>query len=280
MLIGVFCVPVSGNTTNVTINTEGWGVNSGGAIVANAAPIPMVVGQLFPENVPIPGSVPAQGTQVDGGTFAGYYTSRYGYGTRIYNHRGERVFHEPWDGSIRTLNAFFVGEGGSIVTRLHHENGTNDIEFMDWDLVGRRNPTIPESPHEHRQFAGYFTLQNGGEPDYLANVTGTLAAPSLELSPQITLPTLVGYSSSGYFMTSKHGHSYLLYDNTWTANEYTLTFDFMGDFDSVVNTTAAFNEIPESIAIPTRSGFDFGGYFTEGSALILLQQANHSFFRS
>ena len=119
-----------------------------------------------------------------------------------------------------------------------------------------------------------FNFQNGsgGTP----SVTATYGSAM----PPITLPTRAGYTFDGYYTringngeqyytdsgTSAHNWNIAstttLYAN-WTANIYTVTLDMQNGSGGTASVTAMYDSAMPKIEVPTRTGYIFGGYYTE-----------------
>ena len=99
--------------------------------------------------------------------------------------------------------------------------------------------------------------------------------------PTITVPTRTGYTFGGYF-TEENGGGTQYYteagvsatnwniaQNTtlyakWGANTYTVTFDNQSATTTgSTSVTATYDSEMPAITVPTRTGYTFGGYFTE-----------------
>ena len=99
--------------------------------------------------------------------------------------------------------------------------------------------------------------------------------------PTITLPTRTGYTFGGYYTeTNGAGTQYYKADGTsaknydltstltlyaqWTKNTYTVTLDNQGATSAgTTSVTATYDETMTEITPPTRTGYTFGGYYTE-----------------
>ncbi|MGE4454428.1 MAG: InlB B-repeat-containing protein, partial [Sphaerochaeta sp.] len=122
------------------------------------------------------------------------------------------------------------------------------------------------------------TLNRQPSSDGTASVTAIYNAAM----PTASVPSRTGYTFGGYFTeTSGGGVQYytasmasarnwdIAEDTTlyakWTANSYTVTLDRQPSSNGTASVTATYDgPMPEASA-PTRTGYTFGGYFTETS---------------
>ena len=122
--------------------------------------------------------------------------------------------------------------------------------------------------------------------DRQGGTTGSTSAQATygQSMPSISVPTREGYSFGGYF-TGTNGSGTEYYSSTgssnkaytqtsaltlyakWTANKYTVTLDRQGGSGGSASVQATFDSAMPSITIPSKTGYDFGGYFsgTNGS---------------
>ena len=84
-----------------------------------------------------------------------------------------------------------------------------------------------------------------------ASVTATYDAAM----PAITVPTT---SANNWILTA----ATMLYAQ-WTANTYTVTFEIEGGNGGSESATATYDAAMPAITVPTRTGYIFGGYYTE-----------------
>ena len=109
-----------------------------------------------------------------------------------------------------------------------------------------------------------------------SSVTATYGAAM----PSITLPTRTGYTFGGYFTGTNGtgtqyytaaGKSARAWDKTdattlyakWTAKTCTVTFDQQSGTGGSTSVTATYGSAMPTATMPTRTGYTFGGYFTE-----------------
>lgn len=109
--------------------------------------------------------------------------------------------------------------------------------------------------------------------------TSVLATYAQDM-PQIEIPTRTGYTFNGYYdqpqgegekYYNSVGGSKRHWDKTngatlyakWTANTYTVTFDAQGGVGGTSQATLNYGATMPTIELPTRTGYIFGGYFTE-----------------
>ena len=112
---------------------------------------------------------------------------------------------------------------------------------------------------------------NGGT----ASVTATYGSAM----PAATMPTRKGYTFGGYYTgTDGDGTQYYTASGAsaknwseasatklyakWTADTYTLTLDSQSGSGGSSSVTATYDAAMPTIAVPTRTGYTFGGYYT------------------
>ena len=112
--------------------------------------------------------------------------------------------------------------------------------------------------------------------------TASVSASYNENMPSITKPSKTGYTFNGYY-TEKNGKGTKYYNsdgtsakkwdknaNTtlyayWTANTYTVTYNANGGTGGTASATATYGQAMPSITKPTRTGYDFAGYYDSKS---------------
>ena len=108
---------------------------------------------------------------------------------------------------------------------------------------------------------------------------GSTTATYAAAMPKITVPTRTGYTFQGYFDATSGGTKYYNADGTsartwnktanttlyarWTANTYTVTLDRQNGTGGSASVTATYAAAMPSMTKPTRTGYTFGGYYTE-----------------
>ncbi len=109
-----------------------------------------------------------------------------------------------------------------------------------------------------------------------ASVTATYGAAM----PSITMPTRTGYNFGGYWTGTNGtgtqyytaaGKSARVWDKDakttlyakWTAKTYAVTLDWQDGSDGTPSVTATYGSAMPTATMPTRTGYTFGGYFTE-----------------
>ena len=185
------------------------------------------------------------------------------------------TYGEPY-GDLPTLKA--IGDGSDF--------SRDGYSFGGWILFinGMRTVVDSEFPvtvtEDTTLYANWvatpYTLtlnEDGG-----GGGTTTVTAHYGEYLPSIDVPTKTGYTFGGYFLLNVQWYSAvgmgtktwdILYDTTlnakWTANTYTVTLDAQGGGDGTAIATVTYgNVMPMSgIEMPTRTGYTFGGYWSE-----------------
>lgn len=109
--------------------------------------------------------------------------------------------------------------------------------------------------------------------------TSVLATYAQDM-PQIEIPTRTGYTFNGYYdqpqgaggkYYNSVGGSKRHWDKTndatlyakWTVNVYNVVLDAQGGVGGTSQVSATYGTEPDAIEVPTKTGYIFGGYFTE-----------------
>ena len=90
----------------------------------------------------------------------------------------------------------------------------------------------------------------------------------------ISNPTKTGYTFTGWtgsngttpqtnVSVAKGSIGNKSYTANWTANQYTVTLDMQNGTGGSSSVTATYNSAMPTMTVPTRTGFTFGGYYTE-----------------
>ena len=169
-----------------------------------------------------------------------------------------------------TFEGYFTAEVGG--TQYYNADGTS---AKNWD--SKTDTTLYAHWTPNRYTVSFDA--NGGSGGQSASVTATYdsAMPSIST----TAPTKTGYTFGGWYDTSAEtggtqyyteaGASARTWNKTanttlharWTPNTYTITFDQQGGSGGTESTTATYGAALPTITVPTRTGYTFGGYFTE-----------------
>ncbi len=216
--------------------------SSNTAAGSNAASYTVAYGNALPSAVTVP--------ILQNYSFMGYYTGLGGTGTRVYNHRGEKLVSEwSWTSNL-TLYAYwkqsqFVitfnqqnGTGGtsSIITGVTIDEGTGDITDKGILTALSVLPT-----RTHYAFAGYYDQASGNGTKYYS-ADGTLTSSAVRITENKTL-----YAC-------------------WTQNQYSVIFNRNGGLGGTESayTTGTDGTLP-AISVPTRTGYAFTGYYGTAS---------------
>lgn len=124
-----------------------------------------------------------------------------------------------------------------------------------------------------------YTINLDGNGATSTNHTTSVDCKMGATLPSITLPSRTGYTFLGYYDANSGGTQYYtatgvgsvwnksnnatLYAH-WKANTYTVTFDAQGatSTNHTANATATYDAELPTIIKPTKTGYDFAGYFT------------------
>lgn len=189
-----------------------------------------------------------------GYTFGGYWTEPGAKGTKYYYSTGKSA--RTWDKtSATTLYAqwtaktyeFTVDPNGGVY------NSSSDPTVKDPALMYGTSRWWSVSPATRTgySFTGWYSSASGGSQVWDASgkaVKGTYWSDTHDNGG------LWQYDAAdGTFTTYAH----------WTAKQYTVTFDLQGGSGGSSSVTATYNSALPSIGRPTRTGYTFGGYYTE-----------------
>ena len=243
-----------------------------------------------------------------GYTFGGYYTIKNGGGVKYYNADGSSVKEWDIDSSNPVLYANWTPVTYTITLDRQEGSGGDSSAIVTYDAV---MPQVKVPERTGYDFAGYYTAVNGGGTQYYASngtsarkwdmtaattlyakwtaktYTVTFNAEGGSVSPAskqvvydstygtLPTPTRTGYTFGGWFTesggvgtqitaTSKVSttKNQTLYAK-WTANTYTVTLDMQSGTGGSTSVTATFDSAMPTATMPTRTGYTFGGYFTE-----------------
>lgn len=169
--------------------------------------------------------------------FMGYYTGKEGTGTRYYNHQG--YGQSAWlDTSGQTLYAYWKQNQFNLT--FNKQNGTGGTDFAittgtDGTLPG---PIVPPERTFYK-FNGYYTEASGGGQKYY-NADGSVTDASQKLTENTTLFA------------------------DWIQMKYEIHLDARGGSGGDVSVMSGEEgALPEQIAVPSKTGFAFKGYYTE-----------------
>lgn len=230
---------------------------------------------------------------------ATYYTLHYTYGTGLSSRFSSISAAKTSGGDAVADNASLVSGTGVTVTATPADH----YRFVGWysasgcaanTLVSTDNPysfTMDDNISLYakaEQMTTVITLNANGGSGGSSSVTATHGSSTI---PSFTAPTRTGYALQGWYTTAGGGSRVLFKGGTtagsvsgytdgsgnwiytestltlyahWTANTYKVTFDQQSGSGGSANVTATYNAAMPSATMPTRTGYDFNGYF--GSA--------------
>ena len=168
-----------------------------------------------------------------GYTFAGWNTQADGNGTSYAN--GESVNNlTTTNGGTVTLYAQWTANTYTVTLNKQDGNGGSASATATYDAA---MPAITVPTRTGYTFGGYFTQTNGGGTQYY-NADGS----STRTCNLIAATTLYA---------------------KWTANTYTVTLNKQDGNGGSASATATYDAAMPAITVPTRTGYTFGGYFTQ-----------------
>lgn len=163
-----------------------------------------------------------------------------------------------------------VKVNGSAITDYTYNQSNGQISVGASAVTGDIKITAAGAP---RTYTITLDMQNG------SGGTASVSATYLQGLSAITPPTRAGYTFGGYYTEANGaGEQYYSYDGKtdkvyditsdvtfyakWSANSYTVTLDAAGGTGSGTVTAVFDSDMPE-ITKPARTGYTFGGYFTQ-----------------
>ncbi len=167
-----------------------------------------------------------------GYSFGGYYTGTNGSGTQYYTSTGASANNCPASG----LTLYAKWTANKYTVNFDKQSGTGGSNSVTATYASAM-PAMTKPTRTGYTFGGYYTGTNGGGTQYYnAN----------------------GGSARNWDKTS----TTTLYAK-WTANTYTVNFDKQNGTGGSNSVTATYASAMPSITKPTRTGYTFGGYYTE-----------------
>jgi uncharacterized repeat protein (TIGR02543 family) len=237
--------------------------------------------------------------------FADWYTlptsgSRYTANT-VYRKTADITLYARW--TADTFKIFFNAQGGNAVGRTNQPV-----------IYGTMVDSLPDAVRAGYVFEGWFTLPGDGNAyrtdtvyTTVGNTTvyahwredgytlsfisqGTSTPPSQTVvysRPIGALPTIMrsGYTFGGWFAQT-NGNDVQYTDTStywfaadtvlrakWIANAYTLSFDAQGG-NSIASKTVTYDNAVGTLTTPVRTGYTFGGWYTDSLGLGKLYKAD------
>jgi len=225
---------------------------------------------------------------------ATYYTLTYGVGTSSSGNVTVSAAKTSDESSISTGASLVSGTGVTITA-----TPASHYKFVGWytstaclSRVSTNNPysfSLEENTALYakvEKMTTTITLDANGGAGGTTSVTAEHG--SRDLSSSITIPTRTGYTLAGWYTAASGGSriilkagtttgpvagytdasGYWLYEEStltlyahWTANTYKVTFDKQSGSGGSDNVTATYNSAMPSATMPTRTGYDFNGYY-------------------
>ena len=165
--------------------------------------------------------------------------------------------------SCTDSDTLIIWTPGSYNVRVKNMDGTRDTTFILANL--------------------FLTMKTMGNKVTLKDGTtslGTTYAINGRAMQAVSVPTKTGYTFNGYYDKTSGGTQYYTNkgasaknwdksaDTTlyaqWTANTYTVTLDRQNGTTGSTSCTATYGSAMPNITKPGRTGYTFGGYYTEG----------------
>ena len=165
--------------------------------------------------------------------FGGYYLSALEGGTQYYNADGTSA--RTWDKTVnKTLYAKWISTAVTITFDMQNGSDGTASVVATYDSA---MPAITVPKRTGYTFGGYWTEPDGSGTRYYT-ATGASAQKWDKLS-ETTL-----YAK-------------------WTLNTYTVTLSRQSGSGGTASVKVSYGDTMPAIAVPTRTGYTFGGYYTE-----------------
>ncbi len=167
-----------------------------------------------------------------GYTFGGYYSATNGAGTRYYTAEGASA--RKWNKAAATT-LYAKWTANSYTVELDPQGGEGGTEEATATYAGAM-PEITVPTREGYTFGGYYSSTNGSGTRY--------------------------YTPEGQGARVWNVASNATLYAKWKANSYTLTLDRQEGSGGTVSATATYGKAMPAIALPSRKGYTFDGYYT------------------
>lgn len=191
-----------------------------------------------------------------GYAFQGYYTSNDGTGSMVINSSG--VWQKNvtnYTGTDDSDDPKWVRDGGVILyakwtqdITLDREGGTTGSTAVTATYNSTTLGSFTNPERTGYTFGGYYS-GNDGTNQLIINTSKALQANKTDG---------IAYTGDGGIWI--HAGATTLYAK-WTANEYAVTFDKESGTGGDASVTATYDADMPSAAMPTRSGYNFRGYW-------------------
>ena len=268
-----------GREYTVTLDDNGGSGGSGTITATYGSPMPAI-------------TLPTR----TGYTFNGYWTGKTTQSTQYYDANGNSL--KNWDkaGNTTTLYALWTANTNTLYVVKHYKelllDGTYPTEADDTDnLTGTTAASVTPAVKSYEGFTAPSTQTVSIAADgstvviykYTRNsykltwdlaggiiTTEGTAEGSVKYEAPITAPT-VAKTGYNFISWSPEVPATMPADNVtctaqWTANTYTITLDQQeATTQGITTVEATYGSALPSIAenLPSKTGYDFGGYFTE-----------------
>ena len=167
-----------------------------------------------------------------GYSFDGYYTGTNGGGTKYYNANGTSANNCP--STSLKLYAKWVANQYTVTLNMQNGSGGSSSVTATYNSA---MPTITVPTRTGYTFGGYYTGTNGSGTQY--------------------------YNANGGSVRNWDKTSNTTLYAKWTANQYTVTLNMQNGSGGSSSVTATYASTMPTITVPTRTGYTFGGYYTE-----------------
>lgn len=207
----------------------------------------------------------------------------YLYGGTVNIWTGPKLSSFTFDG----VTYYYAALGDNTNIIFNQGNGTNQDDLTS--ITGNKGKYYDPSATSWKPFTLTVTLNNKSATSAGTESVTATYKDNTALSSNITCPGKTGYTFGGYYTTdggstqiitaagawvaSVSGYtdasknwikntSTTIYAK-WTANQYAVTLDRQGASDGSANVTATYGSGMPAATMPTRTGYTFGGYYTE-----------------
>ncbi len=225
------------------------------------------------------------GTSYDNGKSVNNLTTTNGGTVTLYAKWTPITYYVAFNGNGKTSGSMSSQTFTYDVAQNLTDNAFRRAFTVTYNYNGATGGNSQASATAYATFNGWAKTENGAKVynnqqsvSNLANTnnaTVTLYANWTDASVTLPTPTRTGYTFGGWCSDSglntlvgaagasnKPSTNVDLYAK-WTVNTYAVTFDMQGGDAGSTSTTATYDAAMPAITVPERTGYTFGGYFTE-----------------
>ncbi len=217
-------------------------------------------------------------------------------GRAVYKEGEDGIDYVPGDILYNIYNVYFISNGGT-------STACSDTQVKRYSDGTNNGLSLPTTTREGYTFQGWYTEMEGGTPvsealssisadlilyahwtindytlTYDVNGGNALSTDHKEVTyntayGELPTPTRTGYTFGGWYTQAIGGDAVssetimgaadVTIHAHWTANTYTVTLDKQNGSGGTASVNATYDSAMPSAEAPTRTGYTFGGYYSE-----------------